>query len=368
LRKRTGVIGGVVGGAAAATAVAAVVVERRVSARRRQRGTDTSFAPLPCDRHGTVVTDDGTGLYYEEVGPLDAPLTVVFVHGYTLNLKSFYFQRQALHEQFGDAVRMIFYDQRSHGRSEHGDPDRSTIGQLGQDLRTVLETLVPTGPLVLIGHSMGGMTVLALADACPELFEAPPGRRAPARVAGVALMSASAGNMASVTLGLPALLARIKGPLLPLLLRGARRQANLVERGRAIGTDIAWMFTRRLSFGSKDVPAATVEYLTTMIASTRIEVIADFYPALMSHDKLAALPVLSENRVVIICGDRDAITPLEHSKAMAEALPKAELVVVPEAGHIALMESPDIVNEALGRLIESVLDEGGRRRKWWRAG
>jgi pimeloyl-ACP methyl ester carboxylesterase len=367
VRKRTGIIGGVVGGAAAATAVAAVVVERRASARRRRRGVDEAlFAPLPCDRHGTVVTDDGAGLYYEEVGPADAPVTAVFVHGYTLNLQSFYFQRQVLAEQFGDAVRMIFYDQRGHGRSEHGDPERSTIDQLGNDLHTVLDTLVPSGPIVLIGHSMGGMTILALADSCPELFENT--RRGAPRVTGVALLSASAGNMASVTLGLPALLAKIKGPLMPLLLRGARRQANLVERGRAIGTDIAWVFTRRLSFGSKDVPASTVEFLTNMIAATRIEVIADFYPALMSHDKLAVLPVLADIRLMIICGDRDALTPLDHSKAMAEELPKAELVVVPQAGHVALLEFPDVVNEALGRLVESALEDGGRRRRWWRAG
>jgi pimeloyl-ACP methyl ester carboxylesterase len=365
--KRAGIIGGIVGGAAAATAVAAVVVERRTAARRRRLGAEESpFRPQPCDRHGTVVTDDGTGLYYEELGPADAPLTVVFVHGYTLNMRSFYFQRQGLQPHFGGAVRMVFYDQRSHGRSEHSDPEHSTIDQLGLDLYNVLETLVPNGPIVLIGHSMGGMTVLALADSHPELFEAP--RRGRPRVVGVALISTSTGNLASVTLGLPALLARIRDPLMSLLLRGARRQANLVERGRAVGTDIAWMMTRRLSFGSADVPAATVEFLTSMIASTRIEVIADFYPALMSHDKLSALPVLAETPVMIVCGDRDTLTPFEHSKEMAEALPKAELVEVPEAGHVALMEFPDIVNAALIRLVEGALSDGGRRRKWWRAG
>ncbi len=261
---------------------------------------------------------------------------------------------------------MIFYDQRCHGRSEHADPKHSTIDHLGHDLRAVIDTLVPTGPVVLVGHSMGGMTLLALADSHPELFEVPTGKRGTSRVAGVALISASAGGMAGVTLGLPALLARIKGPLLPLLLRGARRQADLVERGRAIGTDIAWVITRKMSFGSKEVPATTVEFLTTMIASTPIDVIADFYPALMSHDKLSALGVLSDVRVVIICGDRDVLTPLAHSKAIAEELPKAELIVVPQGGHAVLMEFPEVVDEALGRLVESALDDAGRRRKWWR--
>jgi pimeloyl-ACP methyl ester carboxylesterase len=364
---RVGLIGGVVGGLAAAAAAGAVVAERRAAARRYRRGkAEVPFSELPYDRRGTVVADDSTGLYYEEVGPANAPLTVIFVHGYTLNLNEYYFQRLGLRERFGEAVRLVFYDERSHGRSQEGDPARATIDQLGADLYTVIETLAPSGPVVLVGHSMGGMTVLSLVDKHPELVR--PGREQ--RVVGVALLDASAGGLASVTFGLPALLAKLKGPLMPLLLRGARRQANLVERGRAVGTDIAWVITRRLSFGNPDVPASTVEYLTSMIASTRIEVIADYYRALMSHDKLAALPLLADTRVLIICGERDLLTPLDHSRAMAEQLPNAELVVVPEGGHVALLEYPDIVNEALAGLIESALADAhtGRHRKWWRAG
>jgi pimeloyl-ACP methyl ester carboxylesterase len=83
---------------------------------------------------------------------------------------------------------------------------------------------------------------------------------------------------------------------------------------------------------------------------------------------LAALPLLADTRVVIICGDHDLLTPLEHSQAMAAALPNAELVVVPQGGHVALMEYPEVVNEALARLIESALADTRRHRKWWRAG
>jgi pimeloyl-ACP methyl ester carboxylesterase len=85
-------------------------------------------------------------------------------------------------------------------------------------------------------------------------------------------------------------------------------------------------------------------------------VIADFYPALMAHDKLAALDVLIDTRVAIICGERDLITPPDHSRAIADALPKAELVIVPEAGHQALMERPDLVNPPLLRLVQETLE------------
>ncbi len=148
------------------------------------------------------------------------------------------------------------------------------------------------------------------------------------------------------------MMARFKGPLLPLLLRGARRQANLVERGRAIGSDLAWAITRRVSFGSQPVDPAVLEYLTTMLTSTRIEVIADFYQPLVDHDKLSALKVLKRIPTLIICGDADVMTPVEHSRAMAQTLPSAELVIIPDAGHMALMEYPEVVTHALGQLIK----------------
>lgn len=365
MSKRAGLIGGALG-LVAATATVVVAVEKQRTSRRRAEADLESygFGALPADRTGTVAAEDGTALYYEDVGPSDAPLTVVFVHGFALQLGAFHFQRLALGERFGSRVRMVFFDQRSHGRSERSDSEWANIDQLGRDLAAVLDALVPDGPIVLVGHSMGGMTIMALADARPGLFRT--ADDTPPRVVGVALLATSTGKLATVTLGLPALLARLRGPLLPLLLRGARRQANLIERGRALGSDIAWVITRRLSFADADVDPATVEHLASMIASTRIEVIADYFPALMNHDKLAALPTLEDTDVLIMCGDHDLLTPPEHSEAMAAALPKAELIIVPQGGHVALMEHPAVFSDALGDLIERALADVTGKRRWWR--
>ena len=376
MKRRTGILGAVAALGAASAATGAVAVNRTIAKRR---AVDISpLADQPADRSGRVVAGDGFGLYYEELGPVNAPLTVLFVHGFCVHMGAFCFQRRALQEHFGDRVRLVFYDHRSHGRSDRSSSETASIDQLGRDLGAVIDALAPRGPLVFAGHSMGGMTIMALADAHPELFD-----RRTGRVAGVALVSTSAGKMAAVTLGLPATLARIGGPLLPILLRGARRQAGLVERGRAVGSDVAWVITRGLSFGSKDVDPSTLEYLTTMLASTRIEVIADFYGTLMGHDKLVALKTLDGIPTQIICGDRDLLTPLEHSRQIAAALPDAELVIVPRSGHMALMEYPEVVTEALTRLIDTALadtaladtaltgtaltdiDINGNKR-WWR--
>jgi pimeloyl-ACP methyl ester carboxylesterase len=198
------------------------------------------------------------------------------------------------------------------------------------------------------------MTLLGLADAHPRLF-GPRGR-----VAGVVLVSTSTGKLATITFGLPAALARLGGPLLPLMLRGARRQSALIERGRARLTGGAWMFVRRLAFGP-GVDPALVEYLTELIGATPVDVIADFYPTLIDHDKLAAVERLAQTRVQVICGERDLLTPPEHSVEIAARLPDATLTIIPGTGHQVLMERPDQVTAPIVALVEDVLAAGRRR-------
>lgn len=335
------------GVAAAGAATSAVVIaDRRVQTVRRQARLDRFTPPEP-DRAGFLRTGDGVQLYYEEDGPADAPLTVLLVHGFCQNHDDLLFQRRAIITEFGPKVRVVSFDLRSHGRSSRSDVDHATIDQLGDDLELVIRRVVPDGPLVLIGHSMGGMTVLALADHQPRLVHD--------RVAGVGLISTATGKIAWLTLGIPAGLAKVGDPALRLALRGVRHRSTLIERGRARLTDAAWMFVRRLAFGPDPDPSL-VEFVTRMIGETPVDVVAEFFPSLASHDKLAALDALVDLPVEIICGDDDLVTPIAHSQAMADLLPKAELLLVPEAGHQVLMEKPELVNPPLLRLVAEALE------------
>ncbi|MDQ1722235.1 MAG: hypothetical protein QOI26_1969 [Pseudonocardiales bacterium] len=367
---RVGRIPAIVGGSvglATAVAAAAVAQQRRTVARERNRievGSAAVFAPPPVRDEGLVLTDDGIELHYEtvgaeqigaeETGTDDAGLTVLFVHGYTLNLGAFHFQRLALTEAFGDRVRQVFYDQRSHGRSARAPSQSCTIEQLGHDLHSVIDQLVPAGPIVLVGHSMGGMTVMALADQRPELFCAATGSSA-ARVASVVLINTSSGELKNLTLGLPSVLARFHAPVLPIVLRRAAKNAALIEQARAMGRDLAWAMTKRLSFASKDVDPAVVAYCTTMISATPVDVVADFYPTLMAHDGRLGLRNLKDCPVLVIGADSDAMTPLEHSKAIARELPEARLIVAENSGHLLMLEHPELVNEPLIGVVEAAL-------------
>ncbi|MER7702703.1 alpha/beta hydrolase [Kitasatospora sp. NPDC097605] len=350
---RAGLIGISVGvlaaGAAAGVAIERLTVGRTM--RRRARAELDAKAPYGSlrGRPRTVAAADGTELYVELDGTGEpdgaaGPLTVVFCHGYCLNQDSWHFQRAA----FRDGLRLVFWDQRSHGRSERsrsflaGEP--ASIDQLGGDLKAVLDAVAPTGPLVLVGHSMGGMTVMALADQYPELFRE--------RVAGVALIGTLAGNWDAVTFGLPLAGARLFRRVAPSMMKLLGRQVDLVEATRRLGTDVSAVFYRRFSFGGKDVDPGVARFAEQMLDATPIDVVAEFYPVFSAHEKTEALAALRGIPVLVLTGTKDLLTPPGHGEVMAEQLPGAELVLVEDAGHLVMLERPDVVDRRLAELFE----------------
>ncbi|WP_237536069.1 alpha/beta hydrolase [Streptomyces sp. SID3343] len=351
LGRRAGILGAAVG-VLAAGAAAGVAIERMTVGRAFRRRTEAQldalaeFGTLRGEPH-MVTAGDGVELYAELDGRRDAELTVVLCHGYTLDMDCWHYQRAALREDY----RLVLFDQRSHGRSGRGAPQTSTIDHLGEDLYTVLTELVPTGPMVLLGHSMGGMTIMALADQHPELFGD--------RVLGVALMNTSAGRWATVTLGIPAAGARLVHRIAPGLLRTLGRRAGLVEAGRRAARDLVYLFTERYAFDS-DVDPTLVRFTDRMISGTPIDVIAEFFPTFETHDKLAALPVLAGVETLVVGGEGDLMAPASHSEAIKEALPGAELVIVANSGHLTPLEHPEVVNAALRGLIARAVSAPAR--------
>ncbi|MCZ7458549.1 alpha/beta fold hydrolase [Streptomyces sp. WMMC940] len=368
--RRAGVAGAAIGviaaGAAAGVAMERMTVGRGM--RRKARLALDASGPYGALRGtpGRAVADDGTALYFEtdEVDPetggtaprrrrlfgrkAPAPVTVVFCHGYCLNQDSWHFQRAALR----GLIRTVHWDQRSHGRSGRGaaqtGPDGVpvSIDQLGRDLKAVVDEAAPEGPLVLVGHSMGGMTLMALAAAYPELIRE--------RVVGAAFVGTSAGRLGEVNYGLPVAGVNVVRRVLPGVLKALGSQAELVERGRRATADLFAGLIKRYSFSSRDVDPAVARFAERMIEGTPIDVVAEFYPAFAEHDKAAALDVFQEVPVLVLAGDRDLVTPSSHSEAIADLLPDGELVIVPDAGHLVMLEHPEVVTDRLADLLVRV--------------
>jgi pimeloyl-ACP methyl ester carboxylesterase len=339
--KALGIAGAVVGLGAAAGVGAAVGISRYAVGRVRFRPDSRAGEALGGlrGRALTVLADDGLPLHVEVDGPDDAALTMVFSHGYALNQDAWHYQRRDF-----AGVRMVFWDQRSHGRSGRSKPTHATIDQTGADLLAVLRaTVTPGEPVVLVGHSMGGMSIMALAEEHAELFGE--------QVVGVALINTSAGKLKEMTLGLPLVVAKAVRPIAPGVMRSLSRRASVVEQARRAGADISFMLTRRMAFGDGDVSPTVVDYLEHMIRATPIDVIAEFYPALMAHDKAGALEVLGRVPVVVMTGGADRLTPPAHGIEIADAVAGAEMVEVPNAGHVLMLEYPDLVTDALRGLL-----------------
>jgi len=303
--------------------------------------------PPPGSR--TVVTDDGVPLHVEVDGDQDAPLTVVFAHGFTARLAEWELQRAALRDQ----ARLVLFDQRGHGRSASTPLPDATIGRTGRDLGEVLDATTPTGPVVLAGHSMGGMSILALARQRPELFGD--------RVVGVFLLATSAGGLvATGVLGLVVKLIR-KLRLLTPYLRLLQWIAPLLERVRRRGTALGRRLIRRLLFGADDADLEHVRLVQELLEETPYPVAMAFYATFLDHDETEALAVLRQVPVTVVAASHDRLTPEAHGRRIVEEIGgNAELVVVPGAGHSVNLTRAAIVDRALLDLLDRVR---GRARR-----
>ncbi|MEZ0358284.1 alpha/beta fold hydrolase [Mycobacterium sp. SA01] len=338
--KRAGLLAGVAGLGAVGT-VAGVSAARSFGQRSGVEDVyqREDFGLLDADRGCVVTTPDGIPLVVREVGPTTAPVTVVFAHGFCLQMGSFHFQRAALESRWGDQVRMVFYDQRGHGQSSAAPVDTYSVEQLGKDLETILQVMVPRGPVVLVGHSMGGMTVLSHARQFPQHYGS--------RIVGAALISSAAEGLSRSPLG-----EILQNPALEAVRFAARYAPKLVHRTRGAARSVIRPILRAASYGDDHMSPSVVAFSEKMIHDTPIATLVEFLHALEVHDESAALPVLARIPTLIACGDHDVLTPMVHSDEMAAVLPNSELLIVPGAGHLVQLEQPELINDALVRLVE----------------
>ncbi|KQX62036.1 alpha/beta fold hydrolase [Angustibacter sp. Root456] len=282
----------------------------------------------------TVLADDGARLaawVHEAAGGAgpSAP-TVVLAHGWTLDHRSW--DRVVGLVQQRVRVRVVTYDQRGHGASTLRGRRRRprvqpSVRGLGDDLAAVIAAVAPAGPLVLGGHSMGGMTVMAYAGTHPDDVRA--------RVRGVALVSTSAGELRGLG-------RRGEVPLMRTISR-----VPGVRAGRAITHESQ----RRLLFGTRAAPA-DVAATRDMVASTRLATIGRYYAALSAHDEAEALAVLADVPTHVLVGELDRLTPVSHARRLAELVPHAQLEVLPGAGHMLGYEAAEVVARHLSELVE----------------
>ncbi|RZT84114.1 pimeloyl-ACP methyl ester carboxylesterase [Pseudonocardia sediminis] len=274
-----------------------------------------------------IVTRDGTGLHVRESGPVSAPVTVVLAHGWTLDERCWAPVSDRLVSGHGNLPRVVRYDHRAHGRSDDTPSSSMTLEQLADDLAEVIAQAAPSGPLVLAGHSMGGMTVMTLAQRHPELIAE--------RVRGVALVATASGGLGgAATLGL----------------HGRPAQAFLAGKQR-VESSPRWTERRELTshpllmrpgmramlLGRRPGPQA-LRLTCESIAGCRPTTVSGFTPTLTTHERDAALAAFADMPVEVMVGSRDRLTPPRLTHRIRQHLPRSSMTIFPDAGHMLPVE------------------------------
>lgn len=295
-----------------------------------------------------VTADDGVVLHAErDPGPVhDQRPTVLFTHGFTGATSTWDHQRAALRGR----VPVVRWDQRGHGRSQGGRPDHATIDQTGRDLGVVVDAVAPAGPLVLVGHSMGGLSILALGGQRPELFAS--------RVVGILLVATPAADLRRDD-GPGAVLALSRRwHLLPLLVTAVQMAAPLLDA-------VPWRRGRVGHWVSRHVFGAgtdgdTVDVVHQQLEALRMDVAAAFWGALLADEEFVAWDSLRGIPVTVVGGHEDRLAPITHGRRIQEVLDGApELVDVAGAGHDVIHTHHGDVDEALVSLLRRRRRLGG---------
>lgn len=289
-------------------------------------------------------TFDGLQLHVRVHGPAarpgdrSEPVTVVLAHCWTADTDDWHYQVLELLSRFGHDIRVLTWDHRGHGRSDAAPEDACTVTNLARDMADLIDLHAPRGPLVLAGHSIGGMTVMALAEQRPDLA---------ARTAGVVLVSTSSGELDTVTLGLPELGPRARAQLPQVL---ALRARTLSRRARRRTPTIERAVVNRFLFGEplrpRDAGLVVDQMINCSPATMR-----GFYNDMQLHDRAAALSAFDHAPARVLVGSRDLLTPVAHARRIAHHLRRSRLVIAPGAGHMLTLERPDLVTEHLVDLV-----------------
>ncbi len=308
--------------------------------------------PRHLTRSTVVPTADGTLLHVEtslDLAEHPSDLVVVMIHGWTCSTR--FWNPQMNH--FGTRVPMIAFDHRGHGVSEMGKK-KVTVATLGQDLEAVLAATLPPGKrAVLVGHSMGGMTIMSWAAqfAAGQFGAGRFGTAMADRIAAVVLTSTTARDVVQQQRLTPDNLPAFTKPVKPLVAR-----AFVSTPLPLPSNSMTSRLTHYIALGPQ-ARAAHVDFTDELISRGSAKSRAAWGSAMYRLNVVAGLEALSVPTAVVV-GTEDLLTPPLHADFMADALDRngvlLEYVTYEGAGHMVPIERSAGFNRLLDDLLASL--------------
>lgn len=301
-----------------------------------KRDTDPS---KPERSAGRMITGgSGAQLYVEETGPVGAPV-VILTHGWAMDSTIWYYAKRDLSRQF----RVISWDLPGMGKSTPATPSAIGLSEFAQDLKTLID-LLGEQKVVLVGHSIGGMTIQTLARDFPEIFNA--------RVAGTVLVNTSYTNPLK-TMILAGLAQAIRWPLLePLMRLGILLQPLVwLSAWQSYLSGSAHM-ANRIGFG-KYVTHSQLNHTTLLSTRNAPGNIHRGNLAMFRWDATNAMAKVTPP-LLVLSGQWDIVTKPEAGQQIATDRPGSVHQVIEGVNHMGFLERPDIYNRAISEFAQSV--------------
>ncbi|MGZ9113120.1 MAG: alpha/beta fold hydrolase [Brevundimonas sp.] len=281
---------------------------------------------------------DGASLYVETHGDAASP-PLILIHGWGMDSTIWYYARKHLARRF----RVIVWDLPGLGRSTVTNREAVDMSRFASNLKSVIG-LAGGRPVVLVGHSIGGMTIQTLARDDPAFFDR--------EVAGSVLLNTTHTNPLE-TMILSGLAKALRWPVLEPVMRVAVWLQPLVWL-------VAWQsyfsgsahMANRLGFG-RFVTRSQLEHTTLLATRNPPGILARGNLAMFRWDATQTLPGI-KTPVLVIGGDKDIVTRLEASQTIAAAIPKGRLEVVQGVNHMGFLEQAEIYDEAIAAFAASV--------------
>ncbi len=241
-------------------------------------------------------------------------IPVVFVHGFTFNNNMWNYQVEFLKKDF----YCITYDIRGLGKSDVRD-GQYTMEMFVDDLFEIIKELKLNKP-ILAGLSMGGYLSFRAVEKNPELFR-----------------------------GLIFLDTRADADTNQAKLKRAAGIKQINEEG--LDKFIDGFLPNCFS----DEFKKTNEYQTYLQSSKKLNPLGVKGCLLAMQGRTSTAEFLSQIKVpvLVICGEKDVLSPVEEMKKMQEKIPNSEFCIVPAAGHMTPVEKPDFVNKTIARFLKN---------------
>jgi pimeloyl-ACP methyl ester carboxylesterase len=289
--------------------------------------------------NGAIVTGaSGAKLYVEQLGPSDAP-PVILVHGWAMDSTIWFYTKRDLSRNF----RVICWDLPGMGRSRPARPSAIGLSEFAQDLRTVIG-LAGDRKVILVGHSIGGMTIQTLARDDLEFFNA--------HVAGTVLLNTTYTNPLR-TMILSGLAQAIRWPLLePLMSLGILLQPLVWLSAWQSYLSGTAHIANRIGFG-KYVTRSQLEHTTLLSTRNPPGDIDRGNLAMFRWDATGAMKDVSVP-LLVLAGEMDIVTKPEAGQVIAMSNRRAVYRGVEGANHMGFLERPDVYNSAIASFAVAV--------------